>query len=177
MPLITITTGQNPLIYTGVNPLTLSTAPWYTSANISKVFAVSPNGLGYASGQPGSQFGVTTLTAAAANTKPTGFILVAKQPFTVDGTQFGIEIVALQANFPVGQTSQATMRITAATAGVYNLGTSTGAGITLAGLSGLAYTRAGQALTGATTLAANDVVVVTATAGSTTDGLLTLTKQ
>jgi len=88
---VTIPAGQYPFSYLGLQVLTLAQQPWYTTANVNKINAVSANRLGYTSGSPANpNFGVRTLNPApnASDALP-GYILDLKLPITVDGTLFG----------------------------------------------------------------------------------------
>lgn len=177
---ITITVGQNPLIYTGTTPLVLANAIWYTPANVDKIYLVNPSGVGYTSGRPGISTGVTTLTAASPNAKPVGVIIVAKQPFSVDGALFGARVVSQRLSFPPGAPAYS-FPITAsdAEAATYDLDPANPA----TGLSALAYakTTAGSSnavnVTLPVLLSAGDTLTVTATTAANTAGFLALISQ
>jgi len=175
MATITLNTGNNPVIFTGTAPLTLSSQPWYTTANVSKIFAVTANGAGYTNGQPGSNFGVTQLSPAAAGQRPAAYIIVAKQAFTLDADTFGASPERLVANFPAGATNTVLVSVDVAKqAGTYALPTT---GAQVVGLTSLSFSKGGSAVTGTVTLAVGDTLAVTGTAVAGTAGKLTLIKQ
>lgn len=176
MATITLNTGNNPVIFTGTAPLALSSQPWYTQANVSKIFAVTSNGAGYTNGQPGSNFGVTQLAPAAAGQRPAAYIIVAKQAFTLDADTFGASPERLVANFP-SSPAQNTVLVKiklAKQAGTYALPTT---GSQINGLTGISFSKGGSAIAGTVTLAIGDIVAITATNNTGTDADYTFIKQ
>ena len=89
MAILQLKAGQNPLVYQGPTELLLANQPWYTTANVSLLFAPNASNVGYTSGRPGNSFGLTKLPAPATN-RVTGFIVVAKVDFTIESTTLGL---------------------------------------------------------------------------------------
>ncbi len=179
MALITLPPGN--VLVPWIGPATtLAGQPWFTAANLSAIYRVSANRLGYIANKPGGAFpGFTQVLPTPAGQVPDAYIFVVKNSFQLDSALVGQLIPnasQLIATFAPNAASIVTIQLRyPAQEGSYVLD----ATAPITGLTNVVFRKNGTVVNLTTTsgvaLLTTDVLTISGQTGAS-EGLVTLTK-